>query len=385
MHTPWIGNRRILVIPTRVLHPSYELPPSNWAELVGRRIYYDPDPETGIDRSLRAYISTISYGQARLEADISEPVVVDAAPDGSCRTVAAIQAHPSSHLYEYACIVFMDGSHFCSGMAAWHTAPIKFTPARLPNLVRNRCRVRMDESLGVWAMEVLHMTTAFGDLYKTDPHPGRFDEMACSCGTHPSVFTKLSLGWVQPGHVPTVITGDPATFTLHAIGLLQPPPPGRVTGVRIPSTSPRQYFVEARLAVDPYERQTTGISDGIPSEGVVVYEASPEWPLKLRTPTALAPGQSFTSTAEQLEIAVTGAVPGGFTVSITSIEHSDCPGIREDIERNEGLIGALQEQLATASPAQKPGIVDRIRTAQAKLKAAYDRGTDLGCRLPQDI
>src|SRR6185436_8589610 len=113
---------------------------------------------------------------------------------------------------------------------------------------------------------------------------------------------------------------DGGAFTLHALGLLQPPPSDRVTAIRIPSAIPSRYFlVEARLSADPYDSATAGLSVGIPSQGVVVYEIDAAWPVQLRTPVALSPGQKYTNATEQLEIEVVAAVPGGFTTTVRRI------------------------------------------------------------------
>jgi hypothetical protein len=380
MHAPWIGTRRIAVIPAIVNDPRYNPAPNNWLDQIQQRFYYDPHPTSGIDRSLRQYIHTISYGKALLEADIFEPVIVQ-----PCDINAAIMANPNSHLYEFACIIFTGGAHGCGGWAFWDSL-FPFNPARSPNNLRNWCRVNMDESLGVWAMEVLHMTTAFGDLYNTNPHPGNFDNMACSCGTHPSSYTKLKLGWLDPGNMPTAATGSATMWTLHALALIQPPPSGRVTAVRIPSTisstAQRYFLVEARLRVDVYERRTAGISGGIPSEGVVVYEIDEAtWPVQLRTPTALSLGQTYTNQAERLEITVTSAVTGGFVVEIRSTEHPDCVAIRQEIAEAEQEIRDLQEELQSAPTNRKAAIVRQIRAWQARLTNAKERGINRGCRL----
>jgi len=169
-------------------------------------------------------------------------------------------------------------------------------------------------------MEFLHAATGFDDLYKTSPHPGRFDEMACNCGTHPSSFTKSKLGWIPTNAIRRLGQGEgEESFTLHAISLLQPPPPGRVAGLRIPTSQASRYFLlEARLRTDAYEQGFAGLSSGIPSEGVVVYEVDETvWaPVKLRTTTAVRVGQSFRSEADKLFVSVTDAVAGGFTVFV---------------------------------------------------------------------
>jgi len=204
MHTPWIGSRKIAVIPAVVNDPKFNPPPANWVDLIRQRIFYDPDPASGVDRSLRAYIHTISYGKALLEADIFDPVTIPWSHCGAAQD-AAIQASPAAHAYGYACVVFMGGTHGCQGWAFYDNPPFPFNPPPPSgtNNLCNWCYVSMDASLGVWSMEIMHATTGFGDLYNTNPHPGNFDNMACSCGTHPSTFTKLKLGWLDPSLVHT--------------------------------------------------------------------------------------------------------------------------------------------------------------------------------------
>jgi hypothetical protein len=387
MAAPWIGERRLLVIPTNVIGSGYDPPPDNWKELVDGRINFDPDSATGIDRSVRAYIHAISYGQAELTADIADPITVPAAADGSCRTVQAIQAHPTSHLYEYACVVFMSGNHPCGGQAIWDTPPIEFNPPRSPNLVRARCRVRMNESLGVWAMEILHIVAKFGDLYNTSPHPDGFDEMACSCGTHPSIFTKLAFGWLKSSDVLThfgSISGSKTqNYTLHAIGLTQPAPSGRITGVRIPHAPNRVFWVEARLRADAYEKQTIGVSSGIPSEGVVVYESDPQWPLQLRTATALVPGKQFESTQgiRTVNVKVDSSVAGGFKITVKTTEHvqDDCDNLRARIKATAAEIVELNNQLQNATVDKRYALEENLRAARARLTSDTEQAIEIGC------
>ena len=55
MARTWVGVKKLAVVPT--FNTQFDPPPpDNWNELVRRRVFYDPDPATGIDRSLRAYI-----------------------------------------------------------------------------------------------------------------------------------------------------------------------------------------------------------------------------------------------------------------------------------------------------------------------------------------
>ena len=382
MITPWIGNKKVLVIPTIVTGSNlYNPPPPNWMEEINRRIYYDPHPDTGLDRSLRQYIHKISYGKALLTADISDPISVPAAPDQSCRTGAAIQTHPHSHLYEFAMVIFTDGPHPCGGMAAWGGL-FQFSPPRAGNILHGRTRFKMSDPVGVWAMELLHMTTGFGDLYFTNPNPGRFDEMACACGTHPTAYTKMSMGWINSSDMPfagNVLSQD---FLLHAIGLIQPPPPGRVSAVRISTDTPGKYFViEARLFVDQFEKATAGASSGIPNEGVLINEVDPSLPspLKLITPKALTTGQQYEIQDLGITIKVSSTINGGFEVNVTSSGKKVCDSLRNQIGALNNIIRGLQEQLQNASPAQKPGIIQMIRTEQARIKNLITQMVDLGC------
>jgi PASTA domain len=177
-------------------------------------------------------------------------------------------------------------------------------------------------------MEVLHNVTEIGDFYNGLNHPGRFDEMADAAATHLSSYTKLEAGWLDPEAVP-VHNGGKRTYTLHAIGLSQPPPGGRVAGIRVRAFGSDRYLViEARLKSDRWDRGFSG-SLGIPSEGVVAYEFAPEskpwprldpggpWPpLELRTPTALTVGQSFLYQDARTMVSVRSATAGGFIIEL---------------------------------------------------------------------
>jgi hypothetical protein len=183
--------------------------------------------------------------------------------------------------------------------------------------------------------------------------------MADAAATHPSAYTKLLAGWLDPGSV-VKHPGGTKRYALHAIGLSHPAPAGRVAGIRVQAPgSDRYLIIEARLKTDRWERGFSG-SSGIPSEGVVVMEFAPEddpwprleangpWPpLQLRTATALTAGQSFThhdawTTAEgppdnrsgvgrHRAVNVVSAVAGGFVVEVKSDEPTAVvvPNVRE--------------------------------------------------------
>jgi hypothetical protein len=196
-------------------------------------------------------------------------------------------------------------------------------------------RFVMVEGVGVWAMELTHAIAGYADLYTNDRANdlNGFDNMDCACGTHPTAYTKVQLGWLDPSAI-MVDTAARAVFELHTLGLVQPPPAGRCTAVRI-VTNGNPLFVEARQRVDQYDggnawnKRSQGPKDvpvGISSEGVIIYELAgvedPNAPpgetdplIRLLTQTALTPGASFTSSAG-VTVQVTAALAGGFAISI---------------------------------------------------------------------
>ncbi len=355
MHGPWLGTRRIAFIPTLDRNVDAN-PPADFVQEVERRVFYDPDPATGVDRSLRNYIHTVSYGKAALEAHVF-PLVE--APDAD--TVGAgIRSLPPSHGYTMACVVVPSGGIHRTGFAWWHASPV--------NGVEDFARVNLQEGLGVWGMEILHIATEFGDLYNTNPHLDRFDNMACACGTHPSAHTKLAMQWLDSSTVATH-GGGTSSFNLHAIALLQPPPPGRVAAVRIPSQVTSNHFmVEARLNVDPYEMPSFA-SSGIPSAGVIVYEVAERHEVYLRTPVALSVGQTFeTGGAEGLDVSVSQSIPGGFSIVIRKSTHSECQQILQAIQLLEELI-PMEEDFF------------RRRQLISSLQRKRARARQLGCRI----
>lgn len=113
----------------------------------------------------------------------------------------------------------------------------------------------------------------------------------------------------------------------------------------------------------------------------MVYEIDEAvWaPVHLRA--VLTAGQSYTNQAEQLQISVTAQVPGGFTVTVQSTEHPDCPAIRRQIAEAEAEIRSLQEELQHAAPGERPRLSRRSANGEPPLRTAQQHGTDLACRL----
>lgn len=298
----WIGVQSVAYVPTVITNdPRWNQPPANFKDVVTQRLLFDP--VNGVDRSLRTYLFQVSYGRAILEPTVVDAVSLALTGNGLGDTSgAAITAALANTPFQNAAVVYPGAG---TDWAFWGGPPSPQTN------VTGFCYDFLSSGVGAWAMELTHILTSFGDLYQTsDGNPWGFDNMACACGVHPSTFTKLKLGWLDPGEILEVRTGS-ATATLHALGLPRPSPPGRVTAIKIPTTDPQHYFlIEARLKTDTFEA-------GLPSEGVVVYEIQEAvWaPVHLRTPTALGVSQSFNGFAQ---VTVNAAVPGGCTVQVVA-------------------------------------------------------------------
>lgn len=302
--------------------------PPNFQDHVWRRAFFDPDPAIGVDRSLQAYIRTVSSGYAHIDGQVLQPVVVN----GVDTMGAAINALPPNHTFDVVVAVLPHAFGPHRGGWAWWDMPEQ-------NGIRDWCRVAlfqdpnftMRQNVGVWAMEVLHAATHVGDLYNVSPGAGQFDVMACACGTHPSSNTKSTMGWLHSGAIRTHPVGTSAMYTLHALSLPQPPPPGRVTAVSVKSVdSPGQFVIEARLRTDVYE-MPGAISSGIPAEGVVVYEVQGVTQVFLRR-SGMGAGASFSDSTEGLTVRVTSLVEGGYRVSISSRATKRCNELFKQIE-----------------------------------------------------
>jgi hypothetical protein len=355
MHAPWLGTRRVAFIPA-INKQVDTTPPADFVTQVERRVFYDPDPQTGVDRSLRNYIHTISYGKAGLEGRVF-PMATS--PDAD--TVGAgLRSLPANDGYTLAVVVVPSGGRDRNGFAWIHAEPVNGVP--------NFARVNLMESLGTWGMELLHIATEFGDLYNVDPDMARYDNMACACGPHPSAHTKLEMQWLSQTAVRTNIGGLRSSYNLHAIGLLQPPPPGRVAAIRIPSrVSGNHFMVEARLGVDAYERSSAA-SSGIPRDGVIVYEVASKLKVYLRTPSGLAVGEKYEAPkGESFTVRVRSAIPGGFSVTVETRPSPECPRLLQQI-------AALEEDIRDEED------LNLRRRLLSQLRQLQIRAAELGCR-----
>ena len=294
----WIGRKKLAFVPVYRPHaiPPDQIP-ANWETDILRRALHDPDPVTGLDRSLRAYIHTVSSGRADLDAVVLPMQIVDQQDVPPTILESQLGAQLREQGFDAAAIVMLGGPGAGTASGFW-------------------ARFVMLEGVGVWAMEFMHSLTGFGDLYPFGGNLGAFDQMACSCATHPTAYTKAAIGWLDmsaiAGH-----TGRAVPYDLHLGGLVQPPPSGRVAAVRVGAAVP-YLMVEARKRVDQFERN-------VPSEGVIVYRVQTTDPLGhaqnatapaiLLTPAALAVGQAFVAD-NNVAISVTGATPGGLLVVV---------------------------------------------------------------------
>ena len=310
----WIGRKRLALIP--VHRPSARPPdnpvPADWAGDIMRRMIFDPNT-AGMDRSLRTYIHTASSGLADLDAVVYPMQTIDAqdVPPDALESQMGAQLRAAG--FDAAALVMLGGPGAGTGLLGGYWA-----------------RFVMLEDVGVWAMEFMHCLTGFGDLYTFGGNMGRFDEMAASSGSHPSAYTKVAIGWLAPATVAQP-GSQVTTYDLHSIGLVQPPPSGRVAAVRIGSQKP-YLMIEARQKVDQFEGGTPG---GIPNEGVIIYQVqtsdplgnaqSATAPVTLLTNPALQPGGSFTALTG-LKVEVLNALPGGFSIRVTDPALGSLPG-----------------------------------------------------------
>jgi len=203
--------------------------------------------------------------------------------------------------------------------------------------------------------------------------------MDCSCGTHPSAFTKLNFGWVDPNTVATVpAASGTANLTLHALSqpLSTAPAPGRVHAIKLPSaTGSRYHLLEARFHTDRYETAT-------PNEGVVIYwiDESSWPPVHLKT-VLTSVGATYSDAAEGLSVTLSAAAPSGFAVAIDRTPPAECTWIRGELTNMEAEIRGLQAELQHAAPGEKAFLIAQIKRLQAQAAKLRAGAQQLGCPL----
>jgi hypothetical protein len=359
---PWVGQGRIAIVP--VFNRQIDAaPPPDWEYQVRSRMFYDLDPVTGLDRSFQNYLKALSYGLAFPSGDVFPAVFADNAEVN----IPAMNSLPPGHGYTHLLAVLPHSFGLDrSGIAFWDFAPVNGITAWARVALYDDKFLTARQPIGVWGMEILHMMTHFLDLYFTTPNLGNYDVMAgAGASTHASAHTKWAMGWLPHGNVFEHTAGT-NQVNLQAIAMPQPPPPGRVTAVLIRSKLTTHHFmVEARLAIDQYER-TDGPNDGIPKEGVIVYEVADTFSVFLRSIPALSVGDRYNNPDEGFSIVVNQAIQGGFAISVHSSPSTECPQILDQI-------AGLQEVLnGESDPFVRRQLVMQINILKKKAK-------QLGC------
>jgi hypothetical protein len=343
--TTWLGRKKLAFIPVHRPNafPPDEPIPADWPGAILQRVFFDPVPSTGANRSLRAYIQAASSGRADLDAAVMPMQIIDKQDVPVDALEGQFGAQLRGQGFDAAALVMLGQPPTGTSQRGGFWA-----------------RFDMSEGVGVWAMEFMHCLTDFDDLYPFDGNMGSFDEMACSCGTHPSAYTKAAVSWLDAsaivlhaGH------GAAVTYALHAVGLTQPPPSGRVAAVRIGSPVP-YLMVEARQKVDQFDAN-------IPSEGVIVYRIqttdphgsaqNATAPIRLLTTAALQVGQAFT--AGNIKVRVTSALSGGFSITVNDSQSAigfvtEYEAERVDPDRPPGPNNPMIQTLAIDS---MPGFI----------------------------
>jgi hypothetical protein len=307
----WLGLKTLAFIPlSRTGIQPPDIIPTDWPDQIMQRVFFDPakdpngQPIPGTDRSVRAYIHTVSSGLADIDVVVQLPETIegkDIPPDALEGTKGNLLR---ANGFDGAAIVMLGGPGGGQSTGYWS-------------------RFCMSDNLGNWVGELVHQTNLCNlpDLFDfTDKFPdenmGAFDQEAGYAATHFSAWTKRAIGWLDPSTVSLHI-GGVADYTLHAISLIQPPPAGRIAALQIGQQVP-YLMVEARLRADQFDIN-------IPSEGVIVYQVQTSDPLgnaqngrpplNLLTKTALAAGQSFT-TDNGVTVLVNSPAPGGFSITV---------------------------------------------------------------------
>lgn len=317
----WEGTKRVAFVPVDRGRFNDFPPPPNWEQAIEERIYCSLS-DRSVNNSLRDYIHTVSNGVADIEGSVQpvQQVGVKDVPPGFLDSELGPGLRAQG--FDAAALVMLGNR------------PVG--QAEAPGFW---VRVSHHEPVGVWAMELTHTLCYYMDLYTNDTANdlNSFDNMDCSCGTHPTAYTKAQIGWVDPSLIALDSLPD-ETFDLYSAGLVLPPPSGRTAAVQIQSSG-NPLFVESRQRLDQYDgghgptgqNDDWGNSTGIASEGVIVYELAgvenPTTPfpgeidplIRLHTQQALQPGQKWTSPSG-IVVSVTAALVGGFRVTIQNPE-----------------------------------------------------------------
>ena len=114
---PWVGARRVAVVPVLDMNVDRE-PPPDWEYQVRKRVFYDPQPG-GLDQSFQHYLQANSYGKAILEGEVF-PLV--RSPDAAVN-IPAMKSLPPGHGYKYLLAVLPHDAGEHRGGHAFRTSP----------------------------------------------------------------------------------------------------------------------------------------------------------------------------------------------------------------------------------------------------------------------
>jgi hypothetical protein len=336
---PWLGVQKIAVVPT--FNTQFDGPaPPDWDYLVMSRVLYDPDPATGVDRSLRAYINALSYGQAVLNVQ----QFPHAFSNGPSVVEAAYQSLPHGHDCPYVlCVIpWADGDINRKGW--FRTVGENGVKAVARVAMYDILPIKRRQTTGVWAMELLHAMVGWPDLYKANGAlMGAWDNMTYNAGTHSCAHLKLRPGWLAATDIANH-QNDEQDYDLQSLSTM-PPPPGRFAAVRIKSPKTGNTFmVEARLKSDAYEMGFGPLIgggrefSGLPGAGVIIYQVHDDLQETYFTAGPLSPGQSYQNSAEGISIAVLSTIDQGMRIRAGGLHDPRCPRLREQLKQLDELI-----------------------------------------------
>jgi hypothetical protein len=368
MSVPWLGIQKIAVVPT--FNTQFDAPaPPDWDYLVMSRVLYDPDPSSGIDRSLRAYINALSYGQAILNVQ----QFPHAFSNGPAVIEAAWQSLPSGHDCPYVLCVIPWADGDSNRIGFFETVGQNGVVAVARVAMYDILPIRRRQTTGVWAMEVLHAMVGWPDLYKA--HGTKMDDwdnMTYNAGTHSCAHLKLRPGWLAPTDIANH-SGPQHDYALQSLSIM-PPPPGRFAAVRIRSTRTGNVFMaEARLRSDVYERGFAPLTGppakefrGLPGEGVIVYQTHDNLQETIFMGGPLSVGQSYHNADEGFTVNVLQSIDGGMTIRVTMAPDPRCPHILDQIKQIDELI-------------QDETDLQVLKALRQQRKILHDQAVQLNC------
>lgn len=216
------------------------------------------------------------------------------------------------------------------------------------------------------------------DSCTVDEYGDRFDVMGAfptdeNGPSHLSAPQKDALGWLA-GRSLTTKRGthtlrplEGGSFALHAVKI--------VTGGRTLWLEYRQPTgFDAPLGAFPGMTRGVVIHQPAGDTGSLLLDMTPRSLLDFDD-TALPVGGIWTDPSGDVTIVVRSAGPFGATVTL----ESPCQRIAREITQNEADIRALQAELQTAPPAQKPALVREIRALQAENRRLAAEADRRGC------